>query len=227
MTFPWQALVDLATLGFLIYLFVVSKMTERLLRQQVGFLVQRLGVLEKTLEALQGEAATLKAHTDRFLAILAELSPDKFLQGVKVIEELLEKHAQAKIADVEREAKDREQEAKELAKDLFGKLGSTTAVLALALYELPRDQRSILLTRVRDEAQREIVAELVTEIERAYGPSPADQSSAFGALLARALGPGPPEANPFSRLRPRVAPRPTDATPGTPAEPGGETRTSP
>lgn len=213
---PWQVLRDLI-IG------VVLAGGLWLLSRQNRFLRDRVDVLVQGQQALQAEAAALKTHTERFLAVLAELSPEKFLQRLKATEALLEKHAEAKVAEVEREAKGRlaaavaekeilEQMSRERATELFGKLGSTTAVLALTLYELPRNQRSILLARMRDEDQKKIVTELVAEIERAQGPSPAE-------LISGGLG--------FVRLRPHMLERPTDVTPGTPAKPMGESLTSP
>lgn len=238
MSWFWQAaqvVTDLVLGGVLIGLIV-------LYRKQGKFLRDRINVLEKGQQALQSEATALNTLTNRFLAVAAELSPEKLVEHVKRTKELLEIQADAKIAEVEREWREKvnaalaeketlEQKAKRLSntgEELMKWVKGAITPLAIALYELPGDRRAAILMQMDNEDLRKVVANIMATLEEKLGPSPAERSSAFGSLLARALGPGPSEANPFSRLRPGVVPLPTtDVTPGTPAEPMGESLTSP
>jgi hypothetical protein len=171
--------------GALIYLLFTER---RFHRDQIKTLLGRQ-------QALEQEAVTQKAYTDRLVALFRELSPEKLVERVKATEELRQRNLEAELAAVEKNLSQRlqkigdERDAEKTKAELWESRALTAANLlaqtlvhfAFALRLHPKVIRENLLGWINDKTVRSVTDFQLTTLEERFGPSPADRS-AFAML---------------------------------------------
>jgi len=208
----------------------------------IGLLLKERAILRgqiKTLEQSQktflDESDAMKKRTDQLLALYDRMSTEKLVQELKATQELYGMKAEATIAEAERKVRqqavslqsEKESEAQK-AKLWEGRASYTVrlfaesvGLLGLALYRSSKDFHELVLSKVKDEFLRGLITSTMDDLTKSFGPFPADVPRLTLAEIFR-MGPQalPPESG-------KVRYGLTNPTPGTPKDPGGETRTSP
>jgi hypothetical protein len=155
-----------------------------------SFLRNQFRTLLDRQQALEQEAVTQKAYTDRLLALLDHLSPQRLLEQLKATREFLEESRDVELAAYRRKLEERAQEiardtdAQKTKAELWETRAKTGArLLSEALFHLgltlrlhPKVVREKLLGWVKDDTVRTQTEYLVKTLEEKFGPSPADKS---------------------------------------------------
>ncbi len=198
-------ILELVIGGVLVWLLVLYK-------NQAAFLRERISVLDRGQETLRSEASTLKTHTERLLALLDQLSPERLLNRMEVTEKLMEREWKAKLAESERElklqidgalgAKQTEEEKRKRLEEILRTrtkdlLEAATIGATVMWTFVPQSLRDHVVGAIKRDRVRNLFTVTFSTLSE-DGPSPADRRPP-GSALARILAEGPPPLPPASQ----------------------------